>query len=441
MYATLDERLTVLDLHLFDAQTNVTTDNDLSVEMKTYYHDRLIDYAEPKLVHDQFGQKVPIPRNKGKSVEFRKYSPLPKATTALQEGVTPKGRKLKVTNLLSEIKQYGDYVELSDVLEMTAIDRNVEQATKLLGGQSGRTLDTITREVLAGGTNKMFVPKKNADNSTTEVLLRENVEADTCELTLDAIQVGVGKLKRMNAEPVDEDFVAIVHPDTTTDIKRDRENWIEIHKYANPENIYSGEVGKYGGVRFVETTEAKIIGPGWLFGSAEEGGVCRMRLKTALDSTGSTDIVPEEGITAAQAAELTARIAGGETVRMYVGGKEATIASVTAGAGGAAKITVTAAVKDVAAGAMICGYGAGKDGSAIYCTLLVGANAYGVTDVEGMGLQHIIKQLGSAGTADPLNQRSTTGWKATKTAERLVEEYMLRIEHSSRTFGKSAVSN
>jgi N4-gp56 family major capsid protein len=73
--------------------------------------------------------------------------------------------------------------------------------------------------------------------------------------------------------------------------------------------------------------------------------------------------------------------------------------------------------------------------------MLFGANAYGITDIEGMGLEHIVKQRGSAGSADPLNQRSTVGWKATKTAERLVEEYMLRFEHSSETYGAHAVSN
>lgn len=166
-----------------------------------------------------------------------------------------------------------------------------------------------------------------------------------------------------------------------------------------------------------------------------------MTLKTALDATGSTSIYPNEAISAAQAAELTGRIAGGETVRLYIGGNLATVSGVTAGASGTAKFTVTTAVKDVPVGGMICGDGAGKDGSAIYCTLILGANAYGVTEVSGLGLQHIIKQLGSAGTGDPLNQRSTAGWKATKTAERLVEEYMIRLEHSSRTFGAMAESN
>ena len=67
----------------------------------------------------------------------------------------------------------------------------------------------------------------------------------------------------------------------------------------------------------------------------------------------------------------------------------------------------------------------------MYSTLILGANAYGVTELENGGLEHIVKQLGSAGTADPLNQRASAGWKATKTAERLVENYMIRVESCS----------
>ena len=80
--------------------------------------------------------------------------------------------------------------------------------------------------------------------------------------------------------------------------------------------------------------------------------------------------------------------------------------------------------------------GAGSEGESVYSTLVMGANAYGVTEVTGGGLEHIVKQVGSGGTADPLNQRATAGWKGTKTAELLVDNYIVRIESSS-TFARS----
>ena len=404
--------------------------NSLSAEMKTFYEKQLIETAQPALVHDQFGTQYPIPKNGGKTIEFRKIDSLPKALTQLTEGVTPQGNKLNVSKVIAEVGQYGDFVPISDMLDLTAIDPMMVETTKRLAGQASRTLDTITREVLTAGTNKVFAPKSDG----TAVELREDVTAD-CELTPRLIRLVAARLKRQNAPKIDDSYVAIIHPDIACDLMGNEE-WIEAHKYAQPENIYFGEIGKIAGVRFVETTEAKVIGPGEIV-----EGVCRMKLRTALNSTGSTTIAVEEEITSAQAAALSARISGGEPVKIYVGGKEATLTGATAGDAGAASLTVSAAVKDVSQGAVVCGAGAGKDGSAIYLTLVLGAGAYGVTTITGGGLEHIVKALGSGGTSDPLNQRATCGWKATKTAERLVEQYMVRIEHGSPTFSHEAVSN
>jgi N4-gp56 family major capsid protein len=71
---------------------------------------------------------------------------------------------------------------------------------------------------------------------------------------------------------------------------------------------------------------------------------------------------------------------------------------------------------------------AGACGVDVYATLIFGENAYGTTSLQDGGLEHIVKQLGSAGSSDPLNQRATVGWKATKVTVRLVEAFMIRIE-------------
>ncbi|MCI1958796.1 MAG: N4-gp56 family major capsid protein [Clostridia bacterium] len=336
------------NIRLFDNTQKTTTNdtgNDLSPEMKTYYSDYLIDLVGPALVHDQFAQKVPIPKNGGKNIEFRKYSPLAKALTPLTEGVTPAGQKLNVSTINATVDQYGGYIELSDMLLLTAIDNNLVQATQLLGDQAGRTLDTITREVLNGGTNVVYQPIVLTD-SETEVTSRNELTAD-CKLTLETILKAVAYLKSMNARPCDGGFYGcIMHPLVAYDIMtqaKANNTWWDAYKYASPENLLSGEIGKFGGARIVETSESKI----WA--------------------------------------------------------------------------------------------NAGKNGESVYSTLVIGANAYGVTEISDGGLEHIVKQLGSGGTSDALNQRATTGWKATKVAERLVEEYMVRIESCS-TF-KSTAAN
>ena len=66
----------------------------------------------------------------------------------------------------------------------------------------------------------------------------------------------------------------------------------------------------------------------------------------------------------------------------------------------------------------------------VYKTIILGANAYGITRISGEAIRNIVKPLGSAGTADPLDQRATSGWKATFVAKILNDNAMVRIEHA-----------
>ena len=319
--------------------TNVTTDSGLSAENKTFYDRTLLESAKPNLIHSQFGQKRPIPKNGGKKIEFRRYGALPKALTPLTEGVTPDGRKLTVTAIEAEVHEYGDYVALSDVLDLTAIDNNVLEATKAIGNQAGLTLDTITRNILQAGTNVQYCPKVGA-SGTTAVTSRADIDA-TCKLTVDEIKKAVATLKANNVPKISGSYVAIIHPYAAYDLMSDPA-WEEMHKYTTSDNMYEGEIGRIAGVRFVESSEALIV-------------------KTSTNP-------------------------------------------------------------------------------AVFCTLVLGENAYGITEVTGGGLKTIIKQLGSAGTADPLDQRSTVGWKAMQTAEILQQNYMIRIE-SGGAFSGTAKAN
>ena len=328
-----------LQLFAYDPQAqpvNNTGASALSAEMKTFYDMTLIDEATSNLVHDQFGQKRPIPKNGGKTIEFRKFAPLAKATTPLTEGVTPDGKSLSVSTITATVNQYGDFITQSDVLELTSLDNTILEATKLLGRQAGLTLDTVVRDVLNSGTNVTYCPKV-AGGTETAVTSRSGLDA-TSQLTVKVIQQVVAKLRGQNAPTIGGKYVAIIHPYVAYDLQRDPE-WIEAHKYANPTNIYEGEIGEIAGVRFVASTEAKVY----------DGGV--------------------------------------------------------------------------------------------FSTLFLGDGAYGVTEITGGGLQTIVKQKGSAGTADPLDQRSSVGWKAIKTAEILIENYLVRVESKSAVFSATTNAN
>lgn len=412
-----------LELQRFATETQTTLLPGLSTDMKTFYEKRLIDLAEPKLVHNQFGDKYPIPKNGGKTIEFRKYDSLKKAIKPITEGVTPDGNNLNVTAITATIAQYGDWIRLSDILELTAIDNNVLQATKLLGSQAGRTLDTITRDVLNGGTNVIYAPAGDKDVSVRSQLTED------AKLTPDLFFRAAAQLSAYNAETIGDSYVAIIHPYAAYDLMRNEE-WIDVHKYATPENIYEGEIGKLGNVRFVQSTEAKIC-KGESFVSGDNSKEGNLKVSSYAEKV----VTIEEKLTKEQAENLAGR-------QVIIDGVHYIIESAKEGAAGSATITlsdVTAAGENVpeASDVIYPGEG-GAAGMAVFCTLVLGAHAYGVTEIEGGGLQHIVKQLGYGD--DPLNQRSSCGWKATAVAKRLVEQYMVRIESGS-TYSNMAVAN
>lgn len=387
----------------------------LSAEMKTFYDKTLITLAGANLIHEQFGQKRPIPAGGGKTVEFRKFSKLPKALKAITEGVTPDGNKLNVSKVMCTVEQYGDYIEQTDMLELTAIDNTVVEATKELASQAGLTLDTIVRNELVAGTNVMYAPEVNS-NGETETLSRKNINKN-CKLRVKDIFRAAAELKAVNAPKINGSYVAIIHPYVAYDLMQEAgEQWIGIQKYLNPENILRGEIGTLGGVRFVESTEAKVYAPNEI-----ANGFNRLTADAAKSS--STSITVEEEL---------GNVTFSEPVKVYVNGVENTVLSVNG------KTLSLSSEVSVNKGDIICGTGAGKDGSAVFCTLFLGDNAYGVTDIEGGGLQHIVKQRGYGN--DPLNQRSSVGWKATKAAKRLLEEYIIRFESGSE-FSATAQSN
>lgn len=315
-----------------DHEGTYTQLQDLSPEMKTFYDKNLIRLAEPKLIHDQFGQKRPIPGGNGKIIEFRKFNALPAVPDNLKlvEGITPDGQNYGVTAKTAMIEQYGGYITTTDMLNLTAYDNQMQEIMKLLAAQAGKVSDIITRDIIQQGTNVLYAGGRTSRGTLTA--------ADV--LKIEDIKKAVRWLRRVDAEEINGDFVAIVHPDVVYDLMNDTE-WVDANQYAGSGRIFEGEIGKMYGVRFVESSVAKIYKPSTL---------------------------------------------------------------------------------------------------PIYGTLVLAANAYGVTSINGGGIETIVKQLGSGGTADPLNQRATAGWKLNKTAKILTDEYMVRIE-SAASFGAAAEAN
>lgn len=317
-------------------QTNTTS---IPAEVNNFYDRTLLLRAVPLFIHTRWAQIRDIPRKAGTTtIKFRRYSNLVAATTALSEGITPSGSALSVTDITATVLQYGDYITITDVLDYQSQDPVLMEAAEILGDQMGDTLDQLTRDVLAAGTN-VYYPS----TYTTRIQI---TSADIITQTLITKTVRLlknNKARRMtkmvdattgyNTTPLNASYIGLVHPNTTFDLKS-LTGWTPIEKYSSTNGVMEGEVGKVDEVRFVESVNCKVFS------------------------------------------------------------------------------------------------GLGASGIDVYGTLVFGSDAYGTTRISGEAMKNIVKPLGSGGTNDPLEQRATSGWKATFVAKILNNAFLVRIEHA-----------
>ena len=381
----------------------------------TYYDRQLLESAKTRFVHAEFGQKRPIPRNNGNKVNFRRWNLFDPHTAmnGLTEGETPDGQTLSQTNVEAAVKQYGAYVEVTDLLDLTAYDSVINDSAELLGEQIGTVVEWVTRDAMCSTTNVQYAGGGNNMNSVGEYN----------KLTVDEIRKAVRTLKRNKARPFADDgrtphFICICSPDATYDLQSD-ENWKNVSTYSNSEAIYSGEIGRLYGVVFVESTEAKVY---------EQS----VHNKVKLATTNSSTFVLKSNPTEMEKAYLSQ---GGNKIK--IGGTEYTLAE-TNSFNPSTNVVKLSAPASLAADTLVwsedCGEidATSKDGLPVHAALVFGKDAYGVVDVDGKGaVQLIVKPHGSGGTADPLDQRATVGAKVTAYAAVVLNDlWLVKIIHA-----------
>ena len=314
-----------------------TTTVEVPAGVNNFYVRTMLKAARPLLVHTRWAQTKNIPRNNSLVIKFRRYSLLSVSTTALTEGVTPTGKQLSVTNITGTVKQYGDFVTLSDLLVFSTLDPILTETADLLGQQMGNSIDQLTRDVVLAGTTVQFASTATSRGTVSAAMKFTKAEATEAVRTLqnnDAkpMTTMVNPSTGFNTQPINRAFIGIISPSTLFDLK-DVVGFIRVEEYPNQSNVMEGEVGALDDIRFVLTTNAKVFSA------------------------------------------------------------------------------------------------AGSSGNDVHATLILAKDYYAISAINGEAAKNIIKPLGSAGAADPLDQRQTSGWKITHVTIRLNENFAVRVEH------------
>ena len=236
--------------------------NTMDGELKTFYDTELLENARVELFYAQFAKKQTLPKRHGKTCEWRKWNTFAKATK-LEEGVIPTGQKFGMSSKTGSIDQYGTYAAVTDTLELRAYDDVILGATEEMGASAAETQETLIRDALLVNTNVLY-----CDNITlatgavagTPTACNGMEASDTVMsmFTPDMVSKAVTIMKKNRVPTINGKYYAVIHPSVAYDLRKSKE-WIEAHKYANPEEIYNGEIGELHGCRFIENVFAPIL--------------------------------------------------------------------------------------------------------------------------------------------------------------------------------------
>ena len=237
------------------ATTNLTSTSGLSAKMAMYYSKRGLSKLRENLVIHQFGEKKELPKNNGKQVNwFRRVDSAADVNT-ISEGTVPSPITLSANQVTAQLAQYGNFTQTSDLLEMTSIDNEIENAVDTLSFKAARSLDTLDRNILDAGSTIQYGGGKTALSATAA--------ADV--LTGAVVRNGVRALAVANTMPFDGGYFAwVVHPNNAYDLMGDTAagGWVNANTYVNTEGIQNGEIGRFMGAKFYQTTNVSSTATG-----------------------------------------------------------------------------------------------------------------------------------------------------------------------------------
>lgn len=313
---------------------NLTTTTEVDSAVAVFYDRVLLMRAQPYLIHEVAAQVRNLPSGSSDTIKFRRYSSLTLATVPLVEGVTPSGQKLSKTDLTAKVSQYGDYVHVTDWVDLTVEDAVLTETNELLGEQMGKTRDVLVRDILAACASSTDASNGSNGNTPTEI---HRTDVDAVVKTLlnsdaDMITMVKSASTGVGTSPIRPAFIGLMNTNLIDDLEAVT-GFISTTNYPSQDKVMQAEWGSTGNVRWLTSTQAHR------------------------DTVSS----PNE-----------------------------------------------------------------------YKLMILGQNAYGVTSIEAGVAKSIVKAFGSSGTADPLNQRATAGWKMPFVARILNDSFMhiLNVTHS-----------
>lgn len=237
----------------------ITTVAVLPPAVRDYYDRLLLMTAYPTLIHTKFAQKRSLPRKSGDTIVFRRYSKLATVPVPLVDGITPPGAPLSATDIKARVDFYGNYVMITNQVELTVEDRVLNEASRLLAQNLGQTMDEVTRDVLASTSSVLLCANGSNAQTPTEI---NKLDIDIAVKTLlgndaEMISKVVTGIDAFGTAPIRPAFWAYMDTDLLDDLES-VSNFQPTSSYPSQQTVLDAEWGTTGNVRWLYTSVGSV---------------------------------------------------------------------------------------------------------------------------------------------------------------------------------------
>ena len=235
----------------------MTAYGDVSPRVGIIAISQFLKHAEHPIVFNKLGQVERVPKNKGLSIKWRRWVPFDPITTPLTEGVTPSSQKLAVVDVTASLGQYGNWSEITDVIQDTHEDPILQGMMQIHGQQASESFETLTYLTLRAGTNVVYANGSARNAVNTKVSLGKvrsavrTLNKNKCRKKSTILAPSVN----YKTQAIEAAYVAVCHTDLEPDI-RDLPGFVPVSQYGSRQTICPQEFGSVENVRFITTTIA-----------------------------------------------------------------------------------------------------------------------------------------------------------------------------------------
>jgi N4-gp56 family major capsid protein len=236
-----------------DIYTTITDAAVLDADEVTKFNNVVFLAAQPQLVAEQ--AVTVFESGPAKIFQFAKYASLSKITSGITDGEEVASVALADSVVYITPVDYGNAISLLKKATLDSGNKASIAAAQTIGFNAGDSLDGLAITALDAFGGTQIWP--NAATSTATV---------GAEDIMDKVFAGrlFNKLNRANIPSIGGFYLGIAHDDVLHDLRMDASNggWTDVGRYADPNSVLRGEVGMFGGIRWLRSGNATVTTDG-----------------------------------------------------------------------------------------------------------------------------------------------------------------------------------